>query len=48
MQALILIMGDCIVQAPIYMHLLTITWLHNKAVMVAKALVKFIYLGIHL
>ena len=38
-------MGACIVQAPIYMSLLTITCLHNKAAVVTKTLVKSICLG---
>ena len=33
--------GTCIVQAMIYIHLLTITCLHNKAAVVTKSLYNF-------
>ena len=36
--------GTCIIQAMIYMHLLTVTSLHNKAAVVTKMLVKSICL----
>ena len=32
----------------IYMHLLTITYLHNKAAVVVEKLVKYICLGVQL
>ena len=37
-----------IVQVLIYMYLLTITYLHNKAAVVTKTLVKYICLGVQL
>ena len=43
-----IIVGAGIVQAPIYMHLLTITCLHSKATVVTKMLVKFICLHVQL
>ena len=41
-------MGTCIVQALIYLHLLTITCLHNKATIVTKACFRSICPGVQL